>query len=243
MSFDRTTQQEVRPCHIVITCTSGQEQYVPTHSHLWEPLGYLLLFPHGTLGWGKQGTLANVTHNEEDVNIDDNRNPQSTQIWHYHARILREPHFNIFGCLANEYIDDMFSHNLESRLWYICMNQERLRHEDAALMGVNDVVPSENVYLPVSFLGLSCWASDEIANSLAIASSLGSPTFFITITSNVNWPEIQSELLPGQSALDHPQVVCRVFKRKLSHLIRSLRSMFSHAGQLVYLVCSMEFQK
>ena len=40
----------------------------------------------------------------------------TTQIWLYRARILREPHFCIFGRLTNEYVVDMFTRELECRL-------------------------------------------------------------------------------------------------------------------------------
>jgi hypothetical protein len=76
-----------------------------------------------------------------------------TQMWHYRACLLREPRFQIFGCLTNEYVIDMFSRDLECRLSYICCNQLRIRQEDAELMGIDDVDTSENVYLPAFFLG------------------------------------------------------------------------------------------
>ncbi|KIP08003.1 hypothetical protein PHLGIDRAFT_46749, partial [Phlebiopsis gigantea 11061_1 CR5-6] len=49
---------------------------------------------------------------------------------------------------------------------------------------------------------------------LAIAARFGAPTFFITMTCNANWPEIQSQLKPGQNYTDIPVVVARVFHRK-----------------------------
>ena len=243
MSFENTTQQEVRPRRIVIARTNGSEQYISTYSRLWEPLSYPLLFPHATLGWGKRDVLADLEDGAAPPAFASDNDPTTTQIWHYRARLLREPRFNIFGRLTNEYIVDMFSRNLEARLHYIRQNQDRLRREDAELMGVDDVAPSENVYLPASFLGSARWASEQIANSLALAGTLGPPTFFVTVTCNANWPEIVSQLLPGQDFSDRPMLVCRVFKRKLSLLLKILRSMFANAGSLVYLVCSVEFQK
>ena len=40
------------------------------------------------------------------------------------------------------------------------------------------------------------------SNALAIVSELERPTLFITLTGNPNWPEVQSQLLPGQTAFD-----------------------------------------
>lgn len=73
--------------------------------------------------------------------------------------------------------------------------------------------------------------------------TLGQPTFFLTVTCNANWIEIQSQLLPGQDILDRHLLVCHVFKRKLVLLIKTLCSMFTNVGPLVYLVCFVEFLK
>ena len=176
---------------------------------------YPLLFPSGTLGWGLTGSIANPgePYNESDFDTP------TTQIWLYWARLLREPCFQIFGRLTNEYIVDMFTHKLESRLRYIRTNQCRLRasESDAALMGEDAVEETENIYLPASFLGSRRWVSNQIADSLTIVTVHGPPTFFITFTCNSDWPEIQSQLQPGQKFTDVPVVVCRVFKQKLAN--------------------------
>lgn len=67
--------------------------------------------------------------------------------------------------------------------------------------------------------------------------------FFITMTCDPLWPKIQSQRLPGQNSTDAPVVVCRVFKRKLALLEEALRSMFSNAGGVLYLIHDAEFQK
>jgi hypothetical protein len=126
------------------------------------------------------------------------------QIMHYRARILWEPCFRIFSRLTNEYAVDMFSCNLETRLSYIRVNQNCLRQKDATLMGETDISDSHNIYLPASFLGSRHWASEQISDCLAIAAAYSPPTFFITITCNTNWPEIQTRLRIGQNFTDIP---------------------------------------
>jgi hypothetical protein len=138
----------------------------------------------------------------------------------------------------------MFSRDLESRLSYIRTNQVRLRQNDAALMGESDLLESsENIYLPASFLGSKRWASEQISDSLAIAAAYGNPTFFVTMTCNPDWAEIQSQLRPGQDYTDIPVIVVRVFKRKLALLLHALKTMFVHVGRPVYCVHCVEFQK
>ena len=240
MSYDNTTQSQIKARRLVISRQNGDSQTIPTVSRLWEPLAYPLLFPHGTLGWGLIGDHHHVT---QSANDGDEADVVTTQIWYYRARILREQRFQIFGRLTNEYIVDMFSRDLECRLNYIRTNQLRLRREDAALMDEPDLDSTENIYLPASFLGSRRWASNQIADSLAIAAAKGNPTFFVTMTCNSNWPEIQSQLRPGQDFTDIPAVVVRVFKRKLALLLQTLKTMFPHAGRVLYCIHCVEFQK
>ena len=164
-------------------------------------------------------------------------------MWHYCVRLLHEPRFTIFGWLTNEYLMDMFSRDLETRLHYIRNNQQRIRREDSELMGLPDVEASNNIYLPASFLGSNRWAQTQIVGSLAIATSEGNPMFFVTMTCNAHWPEIQSMLQPGQDYTDIPMVVVRVFKMKLHLFQVTLKKMFINAGRCVYLIHSTEFQK
>ena len=164
-------------------------------------------------------------------------------MWHYHARLLRDSHFSIFGCLTNEYAVDMFSQDLECRLNYIRHNQQRIWWEDAELMGTSDVEPLENIYLPSSFLGSRRWVSNQISVSLTITATLGNPTFFITMTCNTAWSEIQCRLCPGQTYADLPVVIAHIFKQKLLMLLKTLKSMFIDAGRQVYCIHCVEFQK
>lgn len=241
MCYDNTVLSDISPRCLVISQRTGRDQYIPTISRLWEPLAYPLFFPSGTLGWGLVGSIENPAGQYNDRDFD----APTTQIWFYRARLLREPRFRIFGRLTNEYIVDMFTRELECRLNYVRSNQSRLRslEYDAALMNEESVEESENIYLPASFLGSRRWISNQIADSLAIAAIYGPPTFFLTFTCNSDWPEIQSQLLPGQDFTDIPVVVCRVFKQKLSKLMKALRTMFPNAGQLLYSITSIEFQK
>ena len=50
----------------------------------------------------------------------------------------------------------------------------------------------------------------------------GQPTLFCTVTCNPLWPEIKRELLPGQTATDRPDIVCRVFHQKLQQIIHDV---------------------
>src|SRR5438045_1809734 len=106
----------------------------------------------------------------------------------------------------------MFSRVEEERLEYIrasCLFQlnrlEEQREEAAFFLDPDlEVQHSDAVTLPSSFLGSWAWASDQVADALALCREHGKPSLFITITTNARWPEIISRLSPGQSASDIP---------------------------------------
>ena len=102
----------------------------------------------------------------------------------------------------------MFSRDLECCLNYIQQNQTQLRMQDSELMAHDgDISSLTNIYLPSSFLGSKRWVANQIADSLTIAATLGNPTFFVIMTCNTQWQEIQSQLLPGQNFTDIPVIV------------------------------------
>ena len=71
--------------------------------------------------------------------------------------------------------------------------------------------------------------------------TFGRPHLFITFKCNLDWEEIQTNLLPGQPATDRPDIVCTVFKMKLDQLLRDLDDgVFGAAAAYSY---SIEYQK
>src|SRR5258708_3524081 len=54
----------------------------------------------------------------------------------------------------------------------------------------------------------------------------GPATYFITVTASPHCEELQAALLPGQEPSDHPDLVVRVFHRKLTLLLKHLKSVF-----------------
>ncbi|KAJ7883664.1 hypothetical protein B0H14DRAFT_2339411 [Mycena olivaceomarginata] len=82
MSDGNPTPGEIKARRMIVVTTDGENQSVSTLSRFWEPLAYPLLFPHGTLGWGVR---------ERRADGGTNSDAPTTQIWHYRARLLREP--------------------------------------------------------------------------------------------------------------------------------------------------------
>jgi len=49
-------------------------------------------------------------------------------------------------------------------------------------MGVTHIPNCCNIYLPASFFGSCCWATEQISDSFVVAAMYGPPTFFVMMT-------------------------------------------------------------
>jgi hypothetical protein len=54
---------------------------------------------------------------------------------------------------------------------------------------------------------------------MALIRKYGKPDLFITFTCNINWREIQENLIAGGQAFNRPDVCARVFKLKFNELM------------------------
>lgn len=78
-------------------------------------------------------------------------------------------------------------------------------------------------YLAESFSGGPRHRKALATNALTLVSELGDGIGFLTLTCNQHWPEIQSQMRPGDTAFDRSLIVCQVFKQRLSMLLNNLR--------------------
>jgi hypothetical protein len=78
-------------------------------------------------------------------------------------------------------------------------------------------------YLAESYSGGPRHLKTCALNALTAVSELGDATGFITLTTNVLWPEIKEKLLPGQTAFEAPEIVCQVFKARLAAFMNNLK--------------------
>lgn len=79
-------------------------------------------------------------------------------------------------------------------------------------------------------------------DAMSVVRAFGKPDLFITMTCNPKWPEIQKELLPGQTPNDRPDLIIRVFRIKMKLLIEELikKHVLGVVTAYIYVV---EFQK
>ena len=100
----------------------------------------------------------------------------------------------------------------------------------------------KRVILPKSFVGSPRWYNSQFQDGMAICRKYCKPDFFITITCNNNWDEIENELRDGETAQDRPDQVARVFKQKKDQLIKDIKyvQVFGNVPAMLWVI---EFQK
>ena len=113
-----------------------------------------------------------------------------------------------------------------------------------------DATIQSTVILPSTFPGSPRFYAEHYEDAMAIVRRHGTPDFFVTMTCNSNWPEIQDALrheFPDGSTLQQasnyrPDIVSRVFKLKADQLIDDFAKHMIF-GRVAAYVGVIEFQK
>jgi hypothetical protein len=209
----------------------GKVHYVRSSDQRFYPLTFPLLFPRGQVeGWHKdlracrpaaQGTKPKKL---------------SRQKWARQV-VMRRKHLHAMGPLLNEFLLDVASNIEDDRLRWIKKNQKTVQRGARNLPA-----DSKRVVVPPSFRGGFADRRRLFRDAMGIVRRKGTQDWFITMTCNSNWPEIQRHLLPGQTYSDRPDICARVFYLKLKKLIKELPRIFNGGKRLVYMMAVVEFQ-
>jgi hypothetical protein len=98
--------------------------------------------------------------------------------------------------------------------------------------------------LPSSVTGSARHMRAKARDALAVVAEMGKTDGFLTLTCNINWPEIVEALAPGTVAFDNPSVVCEVFHERLKAFLHNLRSgKYFDGRKTVYLIHVIEYQE
>ncbi|KAK6013623.1 hypothetical protein OSTOST_21058 [Ostertagia ostertagi] len=182
-----------------------------------DPLTYPLLFPTGEGGWDPSMT-----------NISGGR---ITQKEYYSYLLSIRDSFNPIlyaGKLFQQFAVDAYVKIEQNRLNFQRRNQLTLRAD--SYRGLQDYLagednfgpPGRRVILSSSHLGSPRSMQQSYQDAMAIVARYGKPTYFLTMTCNPQWREIQENLYNGQAASDRPDIVARVFNAKLRELCADL---------------------
>ncbi|KHN76123.1 ATP-dependent DNA helicase PIF1, partial [Toxocara canis] len=98
------------------------------------------------------------------------------------------------------------------------------------------------VILPASYAGSPRNMQRCFEDSIALVAEVGRPNYFITFTTNPNWPEIKAMLRAGERCVDEPMLVARVFHEYFSEFLNDLLKQ-EVLGRVAGFAYNTEFQK
>jgi hypothetical protein len=160
----------------------------------------------------------------------------------------QSPHLFLATRLFEEWLCDQWSRVEGERLDWVKFNQDQLRTDtyrgmqDALQQGNSAAEIGRQVILPSTFIGGPRHMQQLFQDATAVVAKHGKPDLFITMTCNPKWPEIQAELMNGQTANDRPDLLARVFKLKLQEMMDLLINK-AVLGRVVAHMHTIEFQK
>ncbi|GAB2266873.1 hypothetical protein Dimus_037923 [Dionaea muscipula] len=227
-----------------LTADQGLERINECHP-AYLPLHYVLLFPHGDLGWEpgmKQWDAKNSRFTNQRLTQTDFYSYRLFERCTEYSTILRG------GKLFQEFIVDAWAAIDQNRLTYYRTNQDKFRAElysELSALGPQELDPDQigrRAVLPSSFTGGPRFMFEILQDSLAITRYHKHPDIFLTMTANPKWPEIKAALLPHQHAIDRPDLVARVFELKRKTLMKEIDSTRVF-GRRVAHVFTIEYQK
>ena len=142
------------------------------------------------------------------------------------ARLDRVNYLHHANKLYQQLIVDEWAKEEMQRMTWMKRNQHSIRADlykgvqDSLCAG--DIANSGATILASSFTQGNRWYTKAFMNAMALVRVFGKPTFFITMTMDVNCPEVKERLKPGQTPYDRPDVVCRIFQLKRDKLMKAL---------------------
>ena len=154
------------------------------------------------------------------------------------------------GKLFQEWIVDQYLRVDHDRLAFLRkqLNEKIVDKYDSIseylqqLAANQDAEIGRKVILPSSYVGSPRYMTQAYDDAMAMLRAHGKPDLFITMTCNPKWPDIVDNLLPGQKAVDRPDIVARVFNEKYNAMIKYVRDK-ELFGEVLSYVGTIEFQK
>ncbi|GKC39974.1 DNA helicase, partial [Tanacetum coccineum] len=234
---------------IVIEQRIGQPQRVSKLHPSYMALQFPLLFVYGEDGYSKDMKMVRVP----GVPSDEDRRLTMKAYYSYvlHDRVNSFNYLSRTGRLFQQYMVTAFCAVEQSRIDYIRDHQNDIRNH--YLSGIYDAIRRGDsdgsdcggrLILPQSFTGGPRYMYAHYLDALAICRAHGNPTYFITFTCNVKWPEITEYMVdfPGVTTADRADIVDRVFEMKIHQFVKYLRDS-KPFGKIIAIVYTVEFQK
>lgn len=215
---------------IVVETQARKLQRISELHPLYLPMQYPLLFPYG-----EDGFRENIPLQESSSSKSRKRTSLTMREYFAYRIQMRDVGSTVLlqsRKLFQQFLVDAYSMIESSRLNYVRHNQDQLRADmykgiqDRILRGDDDARSTGmRIILPGSFTGGPRYMFNNFMDALQICNWIGFPTFFVTMTCNPQWPEIQRVVAQTNlRAEDRPDILCRVFKMKLDNIIKDFKA-------------------
>ncbi|GJU61822.1 hypothetical protein Tco_1243657 [Tanacetum coccineum] len=210
-------------------------------------LQYPLLFPYGEDGF----------HLHIPLNVPPTTKRKYLSLREYYCfrlqvRVNEGRTLHKTGRLFHTFCIDAYTAVLDHDLDWYKRNQHMIRSElynglhdritneekNAEFLGQKNVLPSTFTRGPRHMI-------QQYQDAMAICRWARPSDLFVTMACNLKWPEIQREVkncIPGQSTVDRPDTITRVFKMKLDDLMDGIRK-GNHFGQVKAVIYTIEIQE
>ncbi|XP_035838299.1 uncharacterized protein LOC118485895 [Helianthus annuus] len=221
--------QAVENRDIVVKRRSGRIERISELHPSYLSLQYPLLFPYG-----EDMYRVDILH--RGLNPDTNsKRPMCTMREFFAYRLQdRVDKFSLIHNakrLFQQFVVDAYTMIESERLFYIRRQQTHLRSEtvqniqNASNAGKKDMSKiGTRIFIPSSFTGGSRYMMQNYLDAMSLCKWFGYPDFFITITCNPKWPEVQRFLKDTTiRPEDRPDILCRIFKIKLDSITKELK--------------------
>jgi len=209
------------------------------------PLQYPLVFPYGTNGWS-----LNISCVEGSNSNRKNVTMREFIAFLVHCRLDEGNILLWCGRLFLQFVVNCYTAIEAWRLRYFRDHQGTLQAKlycglkDTVIAWENDAyMVGKRLILPALFTGRPRYMRQHVLDAMVICNQMGYSDFFVTLSCNLNWPEIQEALSqqPGQHANNWPDIVNRVFGWRLKALKQDFkeRNLFAKviAGMIIPTPC------
>ncbi|XP_026459710.1 uncharacterized protein LOC113360417 [Papaver somniferum] len=174
------------------------------------PLHYVLMFPYNEMSWHpniKQLDLYIGKHTAKRLAFKKIHNFRLFESPSEYSTILRA------NKLFHEYLVDALASTEQNHIFYMKKSRDKLRAdsykhtEDSAESGLSPKDLGKPYVLSSSLIGVHRHMYEIYEDSMAIIRFNHHPDIFLTMTTNLRWPEIQDALAPHQYPWDRTDCI------------------------------------
>jgi hypothetical protein len=230
------------------TIGTDATQLISEDHDLYDPLHFVLLFPHGDTGWRQGIPLNHPTKRQmsprqfyaQRIMIKSLSQTEPVVLLHHGQRLFQE------------YCVDMGAKIEAQRLKFVQTHQTQLRADSHK--GVSEAISSKDtnptalgkmVVLPATFHGSARHLHSLYQDSMARVRHFGKPTLFCTMTCSPDWPEFEQLMWgkdTGETAWQRPDVVTRVWELRKKQFLHDVL-VAGVLGEVAAYSWVVEFQK